>query len=98
LLVDLGFNRFSFGVQDLDATVLHAVHRDQPAETVAACVEAVRDRGDFDLNLDLMYGLPHQTEASFARTVAGIVGLRPTRVALFHYAHVPWMKPAQKLV
>lgn len=97
-LVELGFNRYSFGVQDLDGTVLAAVHREQGADTVAACVEGIRRHGDFDLNLDLMYGLPHQTEQSFATTLAGVVSLRPTRVALFHYAHVPWMKPAQKLL
>jgi oxygen-independent coproporphyrinogen-3 oxidase len=97
-LVDLGFTRFSFGVQDLDPAVLDAVNRSQPADLVWRAVEHLRGRGDFDINLDLMYGLPHQTEATFARTIDAVAGLRPTRVALFHYAHVPWMKPAQKLV
>jgi oxygen-independent coproporphyrinogen-3 oxidase len=97
-LVDLGFNRYSFGVQDFDATVLQAVHRDQPADLTQRAVRRLRERGRFDLNFDLMYGLPHQTEASFRPTLDAVVAMRPTRVALFLYAHVPWMKPAQKLV
>lgn len=97
-LVALGFNRFSFGVQDFEAEVLEAVNRKQTTDHVTRAVERLRAHGDFDLNLDLMYGLPHQTEASFARTLARVIELRPTRVALFLYAHVPWMKPAQKLV
>jgi oxygen-independent coproporphyrinogen-3 oxidase len=97
-LVDLGFNRFSFGVQDFDPAVLEAVKRDQPEDLTWRCVDTLRAAGDFDLNFDLMYGLPHQTEASFRTTLDTVVAMRPTRVALFLYAHVPWMKPAQKLV
>ncbi len=97
-LVGMGFNRYSFGVQDLDEAVVAAVHREQSAAEVVARVAAIRALGRFDLNLDLMYGLPHQTEAGFAATLDGVVALRPSRVALFQYAHVPWMKPAQKLV
>jgi len=97
-LVELGFNRFSFGVQDLAPAVLASVNRPQPASLVEDAVGRLRRHGEFDLNLDLMYGLPHQTEESFAETVAEVARLRPTRIALFHYAHVPWMKPAQKLV
>lgn len=97
-LVSLGFNRFSFGVQDFDPAVLDAVNRSQGEDEVTRAVDRLRAHGDFDLNLDLMYGLPHQSEASFARTLERVVELRPTRVALFLYAHVPWMKPAQKLV
>ena len=97
-LVDLGFNRYSFGVQDFDPAVLEAVHRRQGEDVVWRAVDTLRSRGTFDLNLDLMYGLPHQTPASFTRTMAVITEMRPTRIALFHYAHVPWMKPAQKLL
>ena len=97
-LVDLGFNRFSFGVQDFDEEVLAAVARPQSRGQVAEAVETLRRRGDFNLNLDLMYGLPGQDEVRFGRTLQALVALRPTRVALFHYAHVPWMKPAQKVL
>jgi oxygen-independent coproporphyrinogen-3 oxidase len=97
-LVDLGFNRFSFGVQDFDATVLAAVHRPQPADLTLSAVQTLRARGRFDLNFDLMYGLPHQTPETFRVTLDTVVAMRPSRVALFLYAHVPWMKPAQKLV
>lgn len=97
-LVDLGFNRFSFGVQDFDPEVLQAVARPQTFEKVERCVSTLRARGDFNLNLDLMYGLPNQTPERFQRTVDLLLQLRPTRVALFHYAHVPWMKPAQKVL
>jgi oxygen-independent coproporphyrinogen-3 oxidase len=98
VLVDAGFNRFSFGVQDLDPEVLEAVNRHQTEAQVRACVEGVRRRGAFDLNLDLMYGLPLQTPERFQRTLDLVAELAPSRVALFLYAHVPWMKPAQKLL
>lgn len=97
-LVKVGFNRFSFGVQDFDPKVLEAVKRRQTVEQTWMCVETLRKHGNFDLNLDLMYGLPHQTPESFRRTLETTVQMRPTRVALFLYAHVPWMKPAQKVV
>lgn len=97
-LVSLGFNRFSLGVQDFDANVLGAVNRPQPQHVVENVVNRIRKHGSFNLNFDLMYGLPHQDEARFAATIDEMLRIRPTRVALFHYAHVPWMKPAQKLV
>lgn len=97
-LVDSGFTRYSFGVQDFDPDVLDTVKRRQTEAEVRLAVDTLRSRGNFDLNLDLMYGLPHQDEASWARTLATVVDLRPSRIALFHYAHVPWMKPAQKVV
>lgn len=97
-LVDVGFRRFSFGVQDFDATVLEAVHRPQPADLTLRAVCRLRKRGSFDLNFDLMYGLPHQTPETFRTTLDTVVAMRPSRIALFLYAHVPWMKPAQKLV
>jgi oxygen-independent coproporphyrinogen-3 oxidase len=98
LLVELGFNRFSFGVQDFDVEVLKAVNRPQPRDLTERCVSTLRELGDFNLNFDLMYGLPHQTPESWRPTLDAVVALRPTRIALFLYAHVPWMKPAQKLV
>ncbi len=97
-LVAMGYRRFSFGVQDFDETVLAAVHRPQPADLTLRAVQRLRGHGRFDLNFDLMYGLPHQTPESFRTTLDTVVAMRPTRIALFLYAHVPWMKPAQKLV
>ena len=97
-LVDLGFNRFSFGVQDLDPEVLRVVHRDQPVDLTVQALASLRRRGAFDINMDLVYGLPEQTSQGFRNTVAVIAEMRPTRIALFQYAHVPWMKPAQKVL
>ncbi len=105
-LVDLGFGRFSFGVQDFDEAVLAAVYRPQPADLTLRAVQVLRSAQNtastlgpnFDLNFDLMYGLPHQTPDTFRVTLDTVVAMRPTRVALFLYAHVPWMKPAQKLL
>lgn len=97
-LVDLGFNRFSFGVQDLDPEVLRVVHRDQPVDLTERALASLRSRGSFDINIDLVYGLPEQTPERFSNTVAVIAALRPTRIALFQYAHVPWIKPAQKVL
>lgn len=97
-LLDLGLGRFSFGVQDFDEAVLAAVKRPQSYGLVAGLVQHLQRRGAGAINLDLMYGLPHQTVASFGRTLDQVIGLRPARLALFLYAHVPWMKPAQKLL
>ncbi len=97
-LVDLGFNRYSFGVQDLDPDVLRVVHRDQPVDLTERAIAALRRRGAFDVNMDLVYGLPEQTSQRFENTARVIAEMRPTRIALFQYAHVPWMKPAQKVL
>lgn len=98
-LVALGFNRFSLGVQDFDPEVMAAVARPQPEHLTRAAVATLRRLlPAADLNLDLMYGLPHQTEATFDRTLGAVTDIRPSRIALFHYAHVPWIKPAQKVL
>jgi oxygen-independent coproporphyrinogen-3 oxidase len=91
-----GFTRASIGVQDSDPAVQKAVHRIQPPELNVRAMAMMRERGFASINVDLMYGLPLQTEASFARTVEHVIALSPERVAIFNYAHVPWMKPAQK--
>ena len=97
-LAELGFNRLSFGVQDFDPAVQKAVHRVQPAEQVFALVEAARDRGFDSINVDLIYGLPLQTPESFDRTLAQITQLRPDRVALYGYAHLPErFKPQRRI-
>jgi oxygen-independent coproporphyrinogen III oxidase len=96
--VDAGLNRVSLGIQDFDARVQRAVNRIQPFERTAWSVETFRKAGIASINMDLMYGLPFQTTASVAHTVGEVITLAPDRVALFGYAHVPWMKPAQQLL
>ncbi|KQP23607.1 coproporphyrinogen III oxidase [Pseudorhodoferax sp. Leaf267] len=97
-LAALGFNRLSFGVQDFDAAVQKAVHRVQPFAQVADLVAQARALGFESLNVDLIYGLPLQTPASFARTLAQVVQLRPERIALYGYAHLPErFKPQRRI-
>ncbi len=99
LLAELGFNRLSFGVQDFDAEVQKAVHRIQPAEQVFSLVESSRALGFESINVDLIYGLPRQTPESFDRTLAQVVQLRPDRIALYAYAHLPErFKPQRRIV
>lgn len=94
-LARLGWNRASFGVQDFDPDVQRAIHRVQSVEQTSALVEAARRLGFRGINVDLIYGLPRQRPETFARTLEAVVGLRPDRLALYSYAHVPWMRPAQ---
>lgn len=94
-LVDLGFNRVSMGVQDLDPHVQEVIHRDQTTEETEALVAYCRKRGIGGVNLDLMYGLPEQTEATFAATLRTIARIQPDRLAVYGYAHVPWLKRHQ---
>ena len=97
-LAELGFNRLSFGVQDFDPAVQKAVHRVQPAEQVFALVEAARARGFESINVDLIYGLPRQSPESFDRTLAQVNALRPDRIALYAYAHLPErFKPQRRI-
>ncbi len=93
-----GFNRISMGVQDFNPSVQAAVNRIQTLEATAELIQQSRDLGFQSINIDLMYGLPHQTVESFTETLAQVHSLAPDRLALFHYAHVPWLKPAQKLI
>jgi oxygen-independent coproporphyrinogen-3 oxidase len=97
-LAELGFNRLSFGVQDFDPAVQKAVHRVQPAEQVFSLVQAARERGFDSVNVDLIYGLPQQTPESFARTIQQVNELRPDRIALYAYAHLPErFKPQRRI-
>ena len=99
VLAKLGFNRLSFGVQDFDPAVQKAVHRIQPAEQVFALVAAARKLGFESINVDLIYGLPLQTRESFARTLKQVNELRPDRIALYAYAHLPErFKPQRRIV
>jgi len=97
-LARLGVNRVSLGVQDFNAEVQEAINRVQPLSLVERAVKALRDAGITRINLDLIYGLPLQTEAGITETVDLAMKLRPQRIALFGYAHVPWMKKHQRLL
>ena len=97
-LAELGFNRLSFGVQDFDPAVQKAVHRLQPAKQVFDLVKAARERHFDSINVDLIYGLPMQSPESFNRTLAQINELRPDRIALYAYAHLPErFKPQRRI-
>lgn len=91
----LGFNRLSMGVQDFHPDVQKAIHRIQPFEMTRDLIDAARQLGFDSINVDLIYGLPHQTPERFAHTVDQILEIAPDRVALFSYAHVPWLKKQQ---
>jgi len=97
-LAGLGFNRLSFGVQDFDPEVQKAIHRVQPAAQVFELMAAARELGFKSVNADLIYGLPLQTVASFERTLAQLCALRPDRVALYAYAHLPERFKAQRRI
>lgn len=93
-----GFNRISMGVQDFDDKVQKAVNRIQPEDITLQTINWVRELGYQSINLDLIYGLPFQSVESFAPTVDKIIKLSPDRIAVFNYAHVPWMKKHQALI
>ncbi|MCC6719089.1 MAG: oxygen-independent coproporphyrinogen III oxidase [Acetobacteraceae bacterium] len=94
----LGFTRASFGVQEFDPRVQQAINRIQPPDMVARAVDNLRGAGVSRINFDLIYGLPHQTEATLLATIATAAAMRPDRIALFGYAHVPWMAKKQRLI
>jgi oxygen-independent coproporphyrinogen III oxidase len=96
ILAGLGFNRLSMGVQDFDPRVQDGIQRWQTVEETRATMEAARAAGFRSINMDLIYGLPRQTRDSFRRTAEKVVELRPDRVAIFSFAYVPSVKPAQK--
>ncbi|MGR7995006.1 oxygen-independent coproporphyrinogen III oxidase [Xanthobacter sp. ZOL 2024] len=93
-----GFNRASLGVQDFEPAVQKAIGRQQSYATTKAIADALRAAGITAINLDLMYGLPHQTAQSVQRTVEQALELEADRIAVFGYAHVPWMKKHQALI
>jgi oxygen-independent coproporphyrinogen-3 oxidase len=97
-LRDVGFNRISMGVQDFDIRVQEAVNRVQPESITRDAVNWSRQLGFHSINLDLIYGLPFQTLESFEKTVDTVMDISPDRIAVFNYAHVPWLKPHQKLI
>jgi len=97
-LREAGFNRASIGVQDFEPRVMEAVHRVQPRELTDQVLGWLREAGFKSVNFDLIYGLPNQTVESFNRTLDAVVDLGPDRLAVFSYAHVPWVKPAQRIL
>lgn len=97
-LYEHGFNRISFGVQDVSSDVQEAVRRRQSFEMTAKTYYWAREIGFTSINLDLIYGLPLQTLSSFSDTISKISALKPDRIALFSYAKVPWLKPHQKAI
>ena len=97
-LSDIGFNRTSFGVQDFNPQVQKAINRVQSEEITRETFRWARDHGFGSVNLDLIYGLPHQSVHSFADTIDKVVDISPDRIAVFNYAHVPWLKKHQALM
>jgi len=97
-LAAAGITRVSIGVQDIDPEVQQAINRIQPLAVTAQVIDWCRDAGITGINIDMMYGLPRQSTQGVARGVARIAGLHPDRIALFGYAHVPWMKRHQRLI
>lgn len=93
-----GLTRFSIGVQDFDPMVQRAINRLQSVEQTRAVVDGMRARGATSVNLDVLYGLPHQTVEGLLRTIDLVLDMRPDRIALFGYAHVPWMKTHQRMI
>src|SRR5947207_3849093 len=91
----LGFNRLSMGIQDFHEPVQNAINRIQPYEITRDLIQAARGLGFDSINVDLIYGLPYQSPDTFAHTVDRIISLSPDRIALFSYAHVPWLKQQQ---
>ncbi len=97
-LRESGFNRMSMGIQDFELQVQAAVNRIQPEWISRQVLYWARELGFASINIDLMYGLPHQTPDSFERTIRTVISYDPDRIAVFNYAHVPWLKPHQKLI
>lgn len=95
---ETGFNRTSFGVQDFNLEVQKAINRVQSEEITRQTVQWARELGFESVNLDLIYGLPFQTVASFADSVDKIIDISPDRIAVFNYAHVPWLKKHQNVI
>ncbi len=97
-LAALGVNRVSIGVQDFDPAVQNAINRPQTFEDTAEVIRVLRGMGISSINIDALYGLPNQTLETLERTMEDVLSLHPDRIALFGYAHVPWMKKHQNMI
>ncbi len=95
---EIGFNRTSFGVQDFNLQVQEAINRVQSEEITRQTVIWARELGYKSVNIDLIYGLPHQTLPNFAESVEKVIDISPDRIAVFNYAHVPWLKKHQNII
>lgn len=95
---EVGFNRVSMGLQDLDEEVQRAINRVQPYELMERVMKELRSLGFKSINIDLIYGLPYQTPEKFRRTIEQTIELQPDRVAVFNFAYVPWLKPLQRKI
>lgn len=91
----LGFNRILMGIQDFNPVVQKVVHRIQPYEMTRSLLDQCKSEGFDSINIDLIYGLPHQTPVSFIDSVEKVIGMSPDRVAMFSYAQAPWLKKQQ---
>lgn len=98
MLADSGFNRLSLGVQDLDPDVQAMIGRNQTQEQTISLYRQARRLGFSSINFDLVYGLPGQDEASLGRALDTVIDLSPDRLAVYSYAHVPWMRPHQRRI
>ena len=97
-LAEAGMNRASIGVQDFDPAIQKTIGREQSFEVTEEATEGLRARGIRSLNADILFGLPHQSNERIARSVRKLLSLRPDRVALYGYAHVPWMARRQMMI
>ncbi len=97
VLAAMGINRASLGIQDTNTEVQRAIHREQPHALNQHAVAMLREAGINDINLDLIYGLPGQSPATIEQTLDDVLPLAPDRLSVFSYAHVPWIKPAQRI-
>ena len=98
ILIAYGFNRISYGVQDFNDEVQKAIHRIQPYDITQNAVKMAKEAGIKSINMDLIYGLPYQTFETFSRTLESAISLDPSRLAVFNYAHVPWMKKSMRKI
>lgn len=98
VLKDYGFNRLSFGIQDFDGAVQGKIHRIQPFDIVESAVNLAHKHGITNINFDLIYGLPLQKLATFKETLRQVISLKPTRLAIFNYAHIPWIKKTMRKI
>ena len=97
-LADIGFNRVSMGIQDFDPAVQKAVNRVQDQDQTLALIESARKHGFNSVSVDLIYGLPLQTAKSFEKTIDSVLSVRPDRLSVYNYAHLPHLFPAQRMI
>lgn len=95
-LINSGINRMSLGVQDFESNVMNAVNRDESIIPIKELIQYIKSKGTISINLDFVYGLPFQTPESFQATILKAVDANPDRLAIFSYAHIPWLKKAQQ--